>query len=428
MSISYSKLLGFYLPSFFFLNIETDESLIDLDALTPQSKSTLYHEYVHFLQDITTLFGLGNIAQIVDVQKAINREIIGTTDQSYLVPVVIDNTEPAGINVDLFSLYSGDYDLDIIGIDRIERVFLEPNNLIPGFENVPSVIVEYVDLFGKKEYFNFGAICVMEGMAYLIEDSMFDDVTPTYFPYQVVKKICQFLYSPLSTDNVHIILLCDIALNSSHPGKFLFDFLQEMKVANFIPSKYIDLYDRLENYKFTDINQQSYSIYDIYKIKAKEAKQHLKDYFTIPLFDEVRNWIEQIIDLGTDFRIKNIGFWIDVLNYPTKEQRRNAFIMFTQVFGFPLMTNSRSNYYFMHPNIKTEKIICFKAIHEINQILRFGQKGCGMKEFCSRPNDITSTLCDNEPWKRAELDQLCPLGQVWKMWGLNGKAPVHLIS
>jgi hypothetical protein len=89
------------------------------------------------------------------------------------------------------------------------------------------------------------------------------------------------------------------------------------------------------------------------------------------------------------------------------------------------MTNLQHHYYFHHPVIIPERIVTLKAIHEINQILYFGQHGCGMQDFCrNQKTDITSSLCD-EPWKRAKEDPLCPFGQIWKMWGLCEKSPVY---
>lgn len=424
MKKAYYDEVGFYLPAFFYMEIDTFEPLDDLNKLSDDALSTLFHEYVHYLQDITSLYGLINICHIVDIQKTINHQILNEDDTNIPVPVIISNDEVAGINIDLFSLYHGDYDLDIPGIQKIEAVTLEPNELIAGFEKVPGVVVRYKDGKGDRGYFNFGAACVMESMAYLIQDYMFDEVRPPYFPYKTAKDVCEFLYPELAADQLSLILICDIAYNSSHPGNFFYDFVCKTKELGIGPGNYTGLYDLLEDFKFTDINQKQWSIYDIYKDKASLAERQLKDYFTVDLFKEIKLWFEQIIRLGTDFRVKNIGFWIDVLNFPTKIERRNAFGLLTQFFGFPLMTNNLRDYYFQHSSVHPERIAALKAVNEINMILFYSQEGCKMKDFCSRGKDITSALCDR-PWLRSKEDQLCPFGQVWKMWGLSEIVPVQ---
>ena len=66
--------LGYYEPSFFRLHVSTTEKLSDLDALSIENKSVFIHEYVHFLQDLTTSFGLINLCNIVNIQKAITNQ------------------------------------------------------------------------------------------------------------------------------------------------------------------------------------------------------------------------------------------------------------------------------------------------------------------------------------------------------------------
>ena len=420
-----SSTYGFYLPSFFFLSINTQESLADLEALSEESKSTLYHEYIHFLQDITTLFGLGSISQVVDTQKMINHEILQSSKPTFLVPVAVDADGPTGINMELLNLYGGDWEHDVIGIRSIEKVEKIPNGFVLGFEQVPSIIVSYIDILGKPGQFNFGAVCVSESLANLIQESMFDDVDAPCFPYQIAKKVCEFLCPALANDIINVIVLCDIALNNSHPGAFFVDFLTKMEEDSYVPSTYKDIYRRFEAYRLTDINGVSLPVLGFYNQYAEQAKSQLKDYFTIPGFNEIKNWIEQIIDTGTNFRNNNFSFWLDILDAPTKKERRNNFIALTMVFGFPLMTNERQGYYFSHPNILTNEILSLRAIQEVNQLLLFGQKGCTMREFCSRPKnrDITSELCD-EPWKRVALPMLCPFAKIWKMWGLSDKSPI----
>ena len=68
--------LGCYYPAFFFMELNTDEEIADLNKVTTATLSTFHHEYVHFLQDITTSYGLMNICHVVDHQKLINERIL----------------------------------------------------------------------------------------------------------------------------------------------------------------------------------------------------------------------------------------------------------------------------------------------------------------------------------------------------------------
>jgi len=425
MNRRYNSKLGYYQPAFFLLQIDTDEELQDLDNLILENKSTLYHEYVHFLQDLTTVYGLGNIAQMVDLQKSSVHQILSNSEPEFKVPIEIDLSSPTGINMGLFEVYEGDDKADFYGIQSVDGIHEAPNDKVIGYESVPSVIIEATDLFGTKRFFNFGAVCISESMAHLIEESMFDDVVAQPFPYHTAKKVCEYIYPELAVDFLNIICLCDIALNSSHPGKFYIDFIKALKVNNFLPRRYSDFYDRFEQTKFTTIDKQELSIYEVYKNYADLAKQQLLDYLLKPQYNELKVWINQIFDTATDIRIRNFSFWILVLDAATKEERRGRFTAFTQSLGFPLLTNNLDECYFSHPNINTDMIVTLRTIYEVGKLMITGQKECEMKNFCrkSLSGDITSELC-NEPWKMSGLNPTCSYGHLWEMWGLKDKTPI----
>lgn len=50
--------LGTYLPSYFEITVNTSESLNNIYLLPEKERGAYYHEYLHFLQDTTTTFGL----------------------------------------------------------------------------------------------------------------------------------------------------------------------------------------------------------------------------------------------------------------------------------------------------------------------------------------------------------------------------------
>ena len=75
--------LGIYLPAFFFIKINTNESLIEIEKCKDRVKATYFHEYIHYLQDLFTLFGLRNINHIVNVVYSINKEALTTDEIKY---------------------------------------------------------------------------------------------------------------------------------------------------------------------------------------------------------------------------------------------------------------------------------------------------------------------------------------------------------
>jgi len=103
-----AKNLGEYLPSFFYMRVNSDKSFEDINALIgDESFSVFIHEYVHFLQDILTTWGLRYIIHIVDNLKFVNRSIYYSMGDSFEIPFIIRDDNVCGVNNDLVTLYMG---------------------------------------------------------------------------------------------------------------------------------------------------------------------------------------------------------------------------------------------------------------------------------------------------------------------------------
>ena len=87
-----NQTLGFYLPSFFRLHISTDNSIEDFNTLSDFDFSVFFHEYIHYLQDITTFYGLSNIHATVEYLRFANNFIVKSTAKDFVIPVEPDPT------------------------------------------------------------------------------------------------------------------------------------------------------------------------------------------------------------------------------------------------------------------------------------------------------------------------------------------------
>lgn len=70
-NLSYSS-LGLYSSSFLKMYLNTDENLENIFALSDPTSAAFLHEYVHFLQDITTIYGLQNSVHVVQYIKYVS--------------------------------------------------------------------------------------------------------------------------------------------------------------------------------------------------------------------------------------------------------------------------------------------------------------------------------------------------------------------
>ena len=108
--------LGYYEPGFFHLRLNTSSNILDLNNLfnsgqNKQLSSTFLHEYIHFLQEVTSTNGLLNGYFYIDLIKDINRKIRESKNIKFKVPVEIDNEFNTKAKMELNEVYRGNYKL-----------------------------------------------------------------------------------------------------------------------------------------------------------------------------------------------------------------------------------------------------------------------------------------------------------------------------
>jgi len=419
--IKYANIqMGYYLPSFFSIHLNTKSSLDDLNTLPIEDRSTFVHEYVHFLQDITTTFGLTNIINNVNIQKAINVKIISEETESFQIPVSIEEFSETEEYANLNSMFFGDFESEFNDLSEITSIELVENGIIPNHEEKGFIKVNFRN-FHNKYSFSFGAIHLMENMAYLIERSMFDQVNPPVYPYKIVNKIIEFIYPDFQQDTALIVLLCDYSLMSSDPGRFFYSLIDILKKEQ--ATSFDHIYDIIRKFNFHNNKNIEMTLFQLYEERLQLALGSLKDYFTIEYFKEINEWFEVVFnDLGI-YRMEQFNFWYDLLCMNSKEERYIQFAKLTNIAGFPLISNDNGQVVFSHPKIYPQNLLALRAIYSVNNIIYNRMSSCNMQIICKNSDkDITSHKC-NQPWLQGLESELCPFGQIIKMWGLHDKSP-----
>lgn len=69
---------GYYDSNYFRIYVDTEDSFLDVTQVSEIGAAISLHEYIHYLQDITTTNGLFNIASEVDYVKLLNGKIRDT--------------------------------------------------------------------------------------------------------------------------------------------------------------------------------------------------------------------------------------------------------------------------------------------------------------------------------------------------------------
>ena len=88
------------------MQVNHTDDLTDLNALSDIVSAIYLHEYIHFLQDITTSNGFANISSVVDYIKHVNETAIKGNSRTFTVPA-IPGSSPTSSNLDLQKEYIG---------------------------------------------------------------------------------------------------------------------------------------------------------------------------------------------------------------------------------------------------------------------------------------------------------------------------------
>lgn len=212
--IQYSRTLGFYKPSTFRIHISTNFSFSRFDD---RDWSVFAHEYMHFIQDISTVNGAYNIYVISEYLKSFASAQKEAPNREVHLPYFPDDSFNVNTNQCLNELTfgnSGESD----GL-RITDLIPEKENLgnILGDIDVAKFKVEYAD--GHQEDVYFGANAVKESMAYIMESYIAPvSMSAQDYPYRFADMVVEFIYPEFAVDRLNVLALCDIALLSSNPG------------------------------------------------------------------------------------------------------------------------------------------------------------------------------------------------------------------
>ncbi|WP_258105886.1 hypothetical protein [Marinoscillum sp. MHG1-6] len=424
--------LGYYEPGFFHLKVNTDEDLSDLNVLmrNPDTKrffSTFLHEYIHFLQDITTTSGLLSATFYIDFIKDVNWTIRNDGESEFKVPVEINNKNNIEANLKLREIYRGETKgSQLIKYDRytVERKSIFDKD---GQEINPELYkVHYYDLKTREpKTLNFGFACIKEYMAHAIQKKYIPDTDHADIPYQIAEQIVGVEYPEFGSDPMLVVALCDASLMCFHPAQMFFQTLKRMKEKKFIPQGTREIYD----FAFKELTFQNSlgteTVETLFQSTIDLADKQLYDALQSQPFLPNYEWISYILKQAKNLRDSNPNFMCQLIT--DTGQLSDDFFEIFRLLGTPFFSNNKEKGGFVPPtNLKNTQIQPYQLL-VFKQVIRvfYGHQSCSLYDFCkTRPDkDITNSHCLSSPWERAKEDELCPFAQIWKTWGLTNEIP-----
>ena len=423
--------LGFYEPGFLHLRINTENDVHDLNNLlkeNPELFSTFLHEYIHFLQDISSTYGLFSAGFYVDFIKDINWEIRHDGKAEFYVPVRPTNVNNVLANLTLREIYRGRSEgSSFIKYDGYTEDILTVKDKA-GNEVYPvKYTVHYYDLLSKeKKKIHFGYACLKEYVAHAVQSKFNPKTDHPDIPYQIAALIVEKEYPDFGDDSMLIAALCDASIMSLHPAQMFFKTIARMKESGFVPSKTKDVYEfAFDNLRFQGQGRTE-DVISLFKGVHSYTDGQFTDALKSEIFAANQVWISHVLAEAVKLRLERIDFITSLVN--DTFQLSATFFEIIKKLGTPFFTNKNDVGGFIPPDtlnnvqIQPYQLLVFKQILQTFA----GEKRCGLYDFCKkRPDkDITNNYCLTSPWLKSKETELCPFGQIWKTWGLINEIPV----
>ena len=410
--------MGFYRPGFLRIHVNTDRTLTDLSSLNdPNLEATYLHEYVHFIQDISTIYGLNRIHVISEYMKDAVLQIRTQKDEEFLVPVepktaAQDNVDT---NLNFLRISTGDGRSEWARVSSAS-IKSELVKSTQGDHLVEKVMVDFEGVGGIPSQFNFGGLCISESMAFELERICYPhSPSAPDLPYTSARQLATLLCPSIVTDPKNLIALCDAALMCTNPGVAFYKTLELIQYENIRVINYREMYEHC---------LRDMDVLANLDLLANNAKARLAEYFTTDDLNPLILWLNRLIDGAVQCRKRNLMFPIDIAsggpiatNAPLIDLMNHA--------GSPLVTNSKDEITVMDPQLDgpVPDQLLMIVIGDIHRLIRGTRRSCSLEGSCKLASISTDHRCTVEPWSRASDKELCPFARVWYSWDLSGKYP-----
>lgn len=424
----FKQTLGCYIPSFYRmeLNFPFPSESDRFKPLNEKFLSAFIHEYVHFLQDITTYFGYNNA-------YVYSEQVHGLVNSLYKYPpgqILLPHKIPGNYaNIELNKFINshgwGTYnkEVDNLIITRYKKQKIKVPIVGSPIKELCKIKVEYM---GGKSAIEFGSMAIMESMAYMIESMTTKGCsTPHDYPYCAAQLICEHIYPEFADDKLRVIALCDMSLHFSEPGRVFVDSLEKFRSESFLPSNANEIIDYFYNNTCIQIDGPI-KLLDGIIMHGINAGERLKSYLNHLNFSQFHNVIHTLFGYGIGLRIHHRYFMLDIArngyalnNTPLKDAIFKA--------GTPIIFDSNNEHWMVYPRKLTQhnyQIEYFLAIGQVFNTIAKGNDACDLYPWCEKSKGVTvDERCIMYPWKRSKDIFLCPYAMLWRHWDLSKYNP-----
>lgn len=433
----YANTLGFFEPSMFHIHLAYDVKLDDWKNWPDEVLFTFFHEYIHFLQDLTTTSGLYNIYVLDEVLKYYVNYIYGLPKGSFRLPIpVIDSGDNVLNNIKVRAKTAvcvnqlADNEKDNLIVSG--RAVVNTNVLNLDGQQINLAEVTVPTNLGKN--ITLTADEITESMAYLGQKIAYHTeliqgkvrLSPPNYPYHTVEQLAIYYNSPLMKSDEFLFTLCDFALMYQHPAKVLVQFLEIVENN----PKVTDYRAAIKHFQNNGLNVDGYSnavaFEDIGKQAFTCAFNGLRSRFKGKEHASLCNWFTEVMSKAFSIRQNTPFFMTDMVL--KGNARTNPYFEFLMNFlGSPLLSDNSNKTFFYNATkerLNVRRLSRLKAAGNILFTLAGNGFECELYDYCKAAGHCVNDNCKTRPWTRAKRFCACPYGFLWMGWKLKDYYPV----
>ena len=433
MSERYNTTLGFYEPSIFHLYTRGDGSLSDMQNWETQQASTFLHEYIHYLQDITTVKGLQNLYIIGEYLRLVTKN---AKSQGYCLKRPITphfSGDNVGNNWKVSFYTQGEKSNVAVKYHSFSRDFSKQivDDQTGKTITIGRILVSCGCIDGSIKQFCFGTSQIMEGMAKMIQESVFLALRKSpYNPYYIAIDLANDILTGLGNNKLTMIAIFDYSLQSSNPGWAFVNYIEEKKKQGYSANTltYEIVYKDMENAVVQSNTSGLTSLKNGFEDIVKQAKGVFKDYAGGAWqFKSLTVWYNTLLERGKVMRAQLPYFFVDLAR-GGDIRKYGVFSNVYSIFGTPIVTNRKHEFDFHQPKnlyIKRDDLMHVYAMMQIHRV--FKSKGpftCPLRKYCqNQPCGIrkqcVDVRCVKAPWERMRRYNRCLFNTWWFFKGFK---------
>lgn len=392
------ELRGFYSNSFFHIYMDGNFNP-NMNQMTIKDCGTFIHEYVHYLQNIGTLWGLGRTILSYNQMRYIIKEL----DKKSEIVLPLETKYSSKIESEILRYKVGEGSNDdnkyrglIVDRNSKIKIIYQRNGNIATSKDRILLKVTFEDVGVKDIY--LGAHIIKESMAVMYQSFFDSNAIHDDMPYNIVRLICKDNFSKYYDDTQFLICTCFAALFSMNPGKTLIDLLTYASQNNITDGRnIIDIH--LNNAKVLTSKHKNF-------ISIRECYDEMINVFLENLNSNLMTKLDYTQEVLNRVRISaNYLPLITVLFEPIDKLRDN-FNSIVAYYGLPYIHTPNGIHYprttFKPISKQTEDdasadILELNALEAVFYYLTGRRKCCPLYYMCSG-SKYEKPECFSIPW------------------------------